>query len=123
MSEWIFSYGTLRQAEVQFGVFGRLPHVEADALLGYRSDELLITDPDVIALSGTARHPVLTHTGDSGDRIEGVALSVTPDELLAADDYEVDDYHRERVLLESGRSAWVFVASTRILMRNQESMP
>lgn len=48
----LFSYGTLRQANVQNELFGRsVPTVE-DELLGYRLEWLTITDVDVVKASG-----------------------------------------------------------------------
>jgi gamma-glutamylcyclotransferase (GGCT)/AIG2-like uncharacterized protein YtfP len=69
-----------------------------------------ITDAAVLALSGEAEHPILEHTGDSADRVDGAVLELTPAQLAAADEYEVDDYHRVEVTLESGLTAWVYVA-------------
>jgi Fe2+ or Zn2+ uptake regulation protein len=37
------------------------------------------------------------------------AGAITPAELQHADDYEVDAYRRDRVVLASGVSAWVYV--------------
>ena len=43
--------------------------------------------------------------------IEGTAFEVDAADLLAADEYEVDDYRRVEVPLRSGASAWVYVFS------------
>jgi hypothetical protein len=40
---------------------------------------------------------------------------VTQDDLVAADDYEVDDYERIAVGLRSGDRAWVYVFASRRL--------
>ncbi|MBZ4322148.1 gamma-glutamylcyclotransferase family protein [Streptomyces huiliensis] len=104
----LFSYGTLRQPEVQRSLFGRELAGTSDALPGYRLATVEITDPHVIALSGSAHHPILRPTGDPADRVEGTALLITESELAAADDYEVDDYARTLVPLASGAEAWVY---------------
>lgn len=109
--EHLFSYGTLQQAEVQQANFGRLLDGAADALVGYRQDWVLITDPAVIAVSGSDRHPIVRHTGQASDRVVGMVLAVTPEELLAADEYEVDDYARVSVTLASGLASWVYLAA------------
>jgi gamma-glutamylcyclotransferase (GGCT)/AIG2-like uncharacterized protein YtfP len=110
VSHNLFSYGTLRQPEVQTALFGRsVPTVE-DALPGYRLDWLLITDPDVIATSGSDRHPIL-RPGEDGDAVPGVRLELSDAELAQADAYEVDDYVRAPVTLASGTDAWVYVAA------------
>jgi gamma-glutamylcyclotransferase (GGCT)/AIG2-like uncharacterized protein YtfP len=110
--EHLFSYGTLQQAEVQQANFGRLLDGAADALVGYRQDWVLITDPAVIAVSGSDRHPIVRHTADPSDRVAGTVFEVTAQELLAADDYEVDDYARVLVTLASGLSSWVYLAAS-----------
>ncbi|GAA3689040.1 gamma-glutamylcyclotransferase [Nonomuraea antimicrobica] len=106
----LFSYGTLRRRAVQLSVFGREIAGAPDRLPGYRLSMLEITDPHVIAVSGATHHPILTATGDPADLVEGTALQITADELAAADAYEVDDYRRALVPLESGRRGWVYAA-------------
>ncbi|GIF48920.1 gamma-glutamyl AIG2-like cyclotransferase [Asanoa ferruginea] len=107
----LFSYGTLRNPAVQRANFGRLLHGRDDALPGYRMTLLEVTDPDVVALSGTARHPVVAPTGDPGDQVPGVVFELTDAELLAADGYEVSDYRRDLLPLASGAEAWVYVSA------------
>jgi hypothetical protein len=110
--EHLFSYGTLQQPEVQQANFGRPLDGAADALVGYRLDWVLITDPAVIAVSGSDRHPIVRHTADAADRVAGTVFAVTPKELEAADEYEVDDYARVLVTLGSGLSSWVYLAAS-----------
>jgi hypothetical protein len=108
--EFLFSYGTLRFPDVQRATFGaELPTVD-DELRGWRLGVLRITDPDVVALSGRAEHPILEHTGDPDDRVAGAVLELSVEQLAAADAYEVDDYRRVAVTLASGRRAWVYVS-------------
>jgi gamma-glutamylcyclotransferase (GGCT)/AIG2-like uncharacterized protein YtfP len=104
----LFSYGTLRQSEVQHAVFGRALDGHADEIAGYELAEVLITNPAVIATSGTDRHPVLRPSADANG-VPGTAFKVTEADLAAADDYEVDDYTRVLVPLRSGAQAWVYV--------------
>ena len=105
---WLFSYGTLRQREVQLATFGHELEGEPDALEGYVLATVLIRDPDVVATSGLAEHPIL-RPGDGV--IEGVALAVTPEELALADAYETADYRRVEATLKSGRRAFVYVGA------------
>jgi len=107
----LFSYGTLQQPGVQRATFGRELDTVTDTLPGYRTDWLTITDPDVIAVSGSDRHPVVRRTDDPADTVPGSLLTLTTAELAAADTYEVDDYRRHRVRLASGRAAWVYLAA------------
>jgi len=104
----LFSYGTLRQPEVQLSTFGRLLDGRDDAVLGYQLDWITVTDPEVIRASGTDRHPMLTASVDQGASVEGMVFRITAAELAAADEYEVDDYARVRVPLRSGEHAWVY---------------
>jgi uridine kinase len=107
----LFSYGTLQTPSVQIEHFGRTLVGKEDELPGYRQDWVTITDPDVIAVSGTDRHPIVRHTADPTDATAGTMLEVTTAELAAADIYEVDDYRRALVRLRSGVDAWVYLAS------------
>jgi gamma-glutamylcyclotransferase (GGCT)/AIG2-like uncharacterized protein YtfP len=105
----LFSYGTLQQPNVQLATFGRLLDGEPDVLVGYSLAPLAITDPNVIATSGSAVHTIARYSGDPEHRIEGVVFAITPAEIEAADAYEVDAYARREVRLESGRTAFVYV--------------
>lgn len=107
-THWLFSYGTLRQPEVQIELFGRTLETVEDHLPAFRIERLRITDPDVIALSGSDDHPVLRRGSDS-DSVSGSALAVTIADLERADRYEVDDYVRIAVTLASGRVAFVYI--------------
>ena len=107
-TELLFSYGTLRQPEVQLATFGRLLEGRPDAIVGYDLDYVTITDPHVIATSGSDRHPVLK-PGAATAAVEGTVFSISEAELAAADAYEVDDYVRVAVPLRSGQTAWVYV--------------
>ncbi|GIF65030.1 hypothetical protein Ais01nite_30650 [Asanoa ishikariensis] len=107
----LFSYGTLRDPAVQRANFGRELGGHADALPGYTMGLLEITEPAVIALSGTAHHPVVAPSANPTDRVEGMVFELTDEELVAADGYEVSDYRRALCPLTSGAQAWVYVAA------------
>lgn len=109
---WLFSYGTLRLADVQQALFDRRLREEADALPGYRLDTIEIADQTVVGLSGSATHLIVRATGDAADRIEGAALAIIAADLPAADAYETDAYRRVEVTLASGRRAFVYVGET-----------
>lgn len=106
----VFSYGTLRQPEVQRALYGREVATTPDALPGYRLDWLQITDAAVIATSGSDRHPIL-RAGDATDAVPGAFLQLSEPELAATDAYEVADYARTEVTLASGVTAWVYLAA------------
>lgn len=74
MTHRVFSYGTLRQPEVQ-----------------------LCSSSDL-------------RRGEPHDRVQGACLELTEAELAATDRYEVEDYARRTVTLESGVEAWAYLA-------------
>ena len=109
MTELLFSYGTLRQRDVQLSTFGRLLDGRTDAIVGFDLDYVTITDPHVIATSGSDRHPILRPTERADAHVDGTVFAISDAELAAADAYEVDDYRRVAVPLRSGSTAWVYV--------------
>jgi gamma-glutamylcyclotransferase (GGCT)/AIG2-like uncharacterized protein YtfP len=109
VTELLFSYGTLRQPDVQRATFGREIDGTPDAIVGYDLDYVTITDPRVIAASGSDRHPILKPTDRADAAVEGMVFAISEADLAAADEYEVDDYRRITVPLRSGGDAWVYV--------------
>jgi hypothetical protein len=107
----LFSYGTLRQANVQVATFGRRLEGRPDALAGFALSPMTITDPHVIAASGAAIHTIARPSGNRADRVPGIVFGLTPAELEAADRYESGPIVRIRVRLESGSEAFVYVAA------------
>jgi len=105
----LFSYGTLRQSEVQLATFGRLLEGRPDALTGYRLEPLRISNPEVVRLSGKAVHRIACRTCSAADRVEGTVFLISRAELEAADAYEVDVYARIETELASGARAFVYV--------------
>ena len=105
---WLFSYGTLQKSEVQLALFGRELDGRPDVLTGYAVSPLLITDPSVIATSGTAQHTIARQTGDARDEVPGTVLRIGLADLRAADAYEVD-CQRVAVRLRSGTEAFMYV--------------
>ena len=104
----LFSYGTLRQPEVQKELFGEVVASSPDTLHGWVEREVAISDPEVVRLSGKAVHPALVR--GEGPPIAGAVLKLSDAQLAAADDYEVSDYARVDVTLASGREAFVYVS-------------
>lgn len=105
----LFSYGTLRERDVQQRLFGRLLEGDEDALLGYRTESLEVRNAAAVGTSGIVRHPVVLPTGNDADRVPGTLFQLTASELARADEYEAGDYRRVQVRLASGRQAWLYV--------------
>ncbi len=107
--EYLFSYGTLRQQNVQLKNFGRLLDGAEDALKKFILKDIEITDKVVLEVSDKKFHPILSYTGNEKDKVVGTVFKITLDELLKADGYEVDDYKRVEVTLGSGIKSWAYV--------------
>ncbi len=105
----LISYGTLQLEQVQLSTFGRLLTGRKDAMPGWRMEKLEITDPEVLKTSGERFHPIAVETGEAADAIAGTVFTLTAEELAHADAYEVSDYKRVAVRLQSGLDAWVYV--------------
>lgn len=109
---WLFSYGTLRQANVQRSLFGREVQCIEDALSGFELGTVKITDPSVIEKSGSDQHHAL-RKGAEDDMVPGAALLINEADLEAADRYEAENYVRVPVILDSGRNAFAYVLRER----------
>jgi hypothetical protein len=107
----LFSYGTLRQPDVQQANYGRRLNGTPDSLRGYRLAPLAISDPEVVRISGKAVHTIACRSGDPADLIEGLVFELSAAELAATDRYEVDVYARVEETLVSGRRAFVYVGA------------
>lgn len=104
--EKLFSYGTLRDPDVQRAVFGHTVDAVPDALAGYRLVSVRVRNWDGAAISGGDKQ--LTLVPGEGEPISGAVLSITEDELRLTDSYEPAEYKRTRVRLCSGNEAWVY---------------
>lgn len=110
VDQLLFSYGDLQQPDVQLDIFGRLVHGDVDWLPGYTVDYVEIEDPRGTDVSGLSVKPVVRATGNRLDRVPGRVLHLTEEEVEAVDEYQVELYRRERVMLSSGHAAWVYVS-------------
>lgn len=108
---YLFSYGTLRYSHVQQDLYGRELAMQEDAISGYAMSQVEITDPAVLASSGEKFHPIIRHTGNLEDVVNGVVVELTDAELIKSDSYEVNDYKRVSVTTNSGTQAWVYAAA------------
>jgi gamma-glutamylcyclotransferase (GGCT)/AIG2-like uncharacterized protein YtfP len=109
----LFSYGTLRQENVQLALFGRPLDGEPDSVTGYILSTVTIEDPDVVGQSGIETHPILVAADDPALEVTGTVYLLSAAELAAADDYEVSPYVRVEAPLRSGGVAWVYVMGVR----------
>lgn len=109
LDTYLFSYGTLNLEQVQFELFGRVLEGKDDVLTGYKLGKLRITDQEVLAKSRVKVHPIAILTGSPNDSIDGTLFKVSEEELIKADQYEVDEYKRVWLKFQSGVYGWVYV--------------
>ena len=105
----LFTYGTLQQEDIQLSTFGRKLQGTQDCLTGYIIGHLQIENEEEIAASEMESYPIARATGSRTNLVTGVVFEVTNDELRQSDLYEGDAYMRVETILESGRTAWVYV--------------
>ncbi len=107
----LFSYGTLQYKKVQIETFGRELQGIKDKLIGYKVSMIKINNQDVISKSEESEHPIIEYTGNKKDIVKGVLFNINDEELIKADSYEVKEYERISVILESGEKGWVYIKS------------
>ncbi len=94
----LFVYGTLKDPKNQMKVIGRkVPGTHA-ILRGY-----MVIDSNTFH----GKYPVVIE--DSESYVTGLVIEVTPEELDLIDTYETDAYRREKLPLQSGQNAWVYL--------------
>lgn len=106
----LFSYGTLQLEKVQIENYGRILKGERDRLIGYKVENVQITDSTVLAKSQLEYHPIAIKSINNDDFIEGMIFKITDTELAETDKYEVREYCRILETFESGKKAWIYVA-------------
>lgn len=106
----LFSYGTLRNRNVQLGIFGRELNGEADILPDYVRRTVVLTDPTVISLSAEPEYFTVEPSADPAAEVPGTVFEITAAEMATADHYELGaGYRRIEVTLQSGKHAWVYL--------------
>ncbi|MCK0160904.1 gamma-glutamylcyclotransferase family protein [Allomuricauda sp. F6463D] len=100
--EYLFSYGTIQDPQVQKYVFGRLLKGKADTALGFKKVENAIY----------GRYPLIIKTNNARDKVNGMSFEVNDLDLKKADIYETSAYKREKFPLESGGEAWVYIKNS-----------
>jgi gamma-glutamylcyclotransferase (GGCT)/AIG2-like uncharacterized protein YtfP len=111
MKENLFSYGTLQKDSVQMELFGRILTGAKDNLEGYKIASIEIKDEAFLAKGEEKFQQTLIQSNEDDDIIEGTVFEVSEEELLLADKYEPDNYKRMRVMLRSGKAAWIYLVT------------
>jgi hypothetical protein len=107
--ENLFSYGTLQSEKVQLSTFGRILKGTPDTLRSFSIAMAAVDDPEVVRTSSASHHPIVKFSGLDSDVVQGTVFQITSQELINADNYEIDSYMRIAVKLDSGIDAWVYV--------------
>ena len=110
MKEYLFSYGTLQKENVQVALFGRILQGRADTLRGYEVVSIAIKDKTFLAKGEKNLQLTLVISQNNNHTVNGTVFEITAEELLHADTYEPDNYKRKKVMLESGKDAWIYTA-------------
>ncbi|WP_222983045.1 gamma-glutamylcyclotransferase family protein [Flagellimonas meishanensis] len=100
--EYLFSYGTLQDPQVQEYIFGRILSGHDDSLSGFKKQERAVY----------GRYALVVRTKNEGDMVQGKAYEVTQHDLKKADIYETTAYKREPFQLGSGITAWVYLKNS-----------
>lgn len=108
MTEYLFAYGTLRHPDVQLATFGRVLDGDDDAVVGYVLSNA-IGDQSVTTNWSSRGPAVLEPSAVGGASVLGMVFAVDIQDLVAADVYQVEEYRRIEVVLQSGRRAWAYV--------------
>lgn len=98
--EYLFVYGDLKKPEIQKNVIGRIAESSEDSIKGYELSQINI-EGEIF--------PILVKSNSPRDFAFGLVLQVSEDELKKIDRFETDVYKRKKVVLNSGREAWVYV--------------
>ena len=98
----MFTYGSLQEEKIQSALYGRSLKGKKDCLLGYVMLEQKIFD----------QYPVIRPSLLKTDVICGMVYEISERELLKTDVYEGNSYKRKEVVLQSGKSAWVYAKNT-----------
>jgi hypothetical protein len=94
---------------VQLANFGQELSGTLDSLPGHFTSQIAIRDLRGVATGGKADRTIAEPSRNLVDEVHGTVFGITPDELAAADRYEVSGYARLQAPLKSGLLAWAYV--------------
>ena len=115
----IFSYGSLRQTEVQIRTYGRPLHGKPDTLIGFEKSQVPIEDAKRRAIHQQTHYSNVIPAPNASSGVDGMVFEITNEELIATDRYEaLDGYSRIEAVLTSGSRAWVYVHARDVFSRH-----
>ncbi|HCX3500369.1 TPA: gamma-glutamylcyclotransferase, partial [Legionella pneumophila] len=92
---------------------------QEDVLQGFKLTTIEIKNSAVVATSGDNFHPIISYTDNPSDKVPGIVFTISKEELAQADKYEVSEYKRVNVKLNSGVNAWVYINAQDLYGNNQ----
>jgi len=98
-TQYLFSYGTLQNIDVQRAILGRTLKGKIGILAGYRISNKKLH----------GKYPVIEPSPLETDNVKGKLFKVSHFELHELDHYETYAYKRIEVKLKSGTKAWAYV--------------
>ncbi|QBA63183.1 DUF4286 family protein [Muriicola soli] len=98
-TNYLFSYGTLLDEEIQKMVFSRVLKGSKDQLKAHS------VSPEKVG----GLYPTIQKSGNAEDKVNGSVFIVSEEEMHLVDSYEGEAYLRKEVILESGIKAWVYL--------------
>ncbi|MEO9510883.1 MAG: gamma-glutamylcyclotransferase family protein [Flavobacteriaceae bacterium] len=101
--EYLFTYGTLQDLQLQQAIFGHLLlRGKTDFLAGFQRLENAVY----------GRYPLVMQTNNAKHKVKGKVYEVSLLDLQKADAYETSAYQRKKMKLESGLEAWLYVENS-----------
>lgn len=82
-----------------------------DTLSGYKLNGLALKNPSLKEKSDANQDLIAIKSHDKGDRIEGIVLEISGEELMKTDTYNISDYKRVLETADSGTEVWVYVSN------------
>ena len=110
LKQLLFSYGSLQKEKLQIELFGRTLLGWNDSLAGYRLASIEIKDAAFLAKGQEKYQQTFVISNNRNDTVKGTVFEIAEEELLLADKYEPVNYKRIKVVLQSGKEAWVYFA-------------
>ncbi len=107
--ENLFVYGTLQQEKIQIDIFGKRVPGKKDILPGYEKYTIRIPEN-----AGGSSYPAIKPSLKNESKVKGIVLPIQEKDLILTDRYEGNSYFRKKLKLESGISAWTYIAKDQV---------
>lgn len=106
----VFSYGAFTAEAIQLQNFGRTLKGTEDQLFGYKLNGIETKDASATNENELDLEPIARKSREKNDKIEGLVIEITGDELMQTDKREIAKYKRVLETTASGAEVWIYVA-------------